>query len=123
MIVDFLSHGESRPEPELHECYLANGNRFLPSKHVATSLNRGQYARLFSRSTKVPMTIILNVSGMTCQNCLRHVRNAILKTPGVQSAEVSLESGRAVVTGGNLEPDRLVQAVQRAGYSAEPASE
>ena len=33
--------------------------------------------------------IELNVSGMTCDRCADHVREALEKLPGVQSVEVS----------------------------------
>ena len=63
----------------------------------------------------------LSVSGMTCGNCARHVREALLNVAGVASAEVSMEQGLARV---EWKPDAapippaLVKAVQAAGYQA-----
>lgn len=67
-------------------------------------------------------TITLNVDGMTCQNCVRHVREALANVPGVQSADVSLEDKRAVVTtDGTVQAQKLVEAVDEEGYTAKEA--
>ena len=39
----------------------------------------------------------LQVEGMTCANCARHVTEAIQGVPGVHSAAVNLETHRATV--------------------------
>jgi mercuric reductase len=41
--------------------------------------------------------IELNVSGMTCDRCADHVREALEKLPGVQSVEVSYPQRTASV--------------------------
>ena len=59
----------------------------------------------------------ISVTGMTCQNCVRHVREALAALPGVQSAQVDLDSHSAT-----LETDRevprteLSAALDEAGY-------
>jgi uncharacterized membrane protein YraQ (UPF0718 family)/copper chaperone CopZ len=55
------------------------------------------------------------IEGMTCQNCVRHVETAIRATEGVTGVEVSLEPGRAVVTG-SAGAERLREAIAAAGY-------
>jgi Cu+-exporting ATPase len=70
----------------------------------------------------------LKIGGMTCQNCARHVREALQEVPGVAYAEVDLDSGRARVkiseTNGieGPRPDlkALMEAVAQAGYTAVP---
>jgi mercuric reductase len=61
----------------------------------------------------------LVISGMTCESCAAHVRQALEKVPGVHSARVSYPKGTARLT---LAPDTpaaaLVSAVAAAGYSA-----
>ena len=58
---------------------------------------------------------------MTCQNCARHVTEAIQGTPGVRSASVSLEKKSASV---RWKPENkndvsaVISAVQQAGYEA-----
>ena len=59
----------------------------------------------------------LTVTGMTCATCVRVVTNALSRVPGVESAEVDLETGRAVVAGA-AHPEALVATVEKAGYDA-----
>ena len=66
----------------------------------------------------------LSVEGMTCNNCARHVTEAIQSVPGVRSASVALEAGRASVrwtAEAAPNPASLVEAIKRAGYVARPA--
>jgi copper chaperone CopZ len=57
------------------------------------------------------------VTGMTCQNCVRHVTQALGNLPGVRSVQVDLDSGAA-----RLEAEReipraeLTAALGEAGY-------
>jgi len=60
----------------------------------------------------------LKVTGMTCMHCVGAVKKALEAVEGVDSAEVSLEAGQAVVTG-DADVTVLVAAVREAGYSAE----
>ena len=63
----------------------------------------------------------LQVSGMSCNNCARHVTEAIQSVPGVRSATVVLAAGRASVRwNSDVAPDvpALVAAVKKAGYDA-----
>ena len=67
------------------------------------------------------ITTELLVSGMTCQNCARHVTEAIQSVPGVHSASVLLEAGRATVRwnpGTAQNVPAIIKAVQKAGYEA-----
>jgi Cu+-exporting ATPase len=62
--------------------------------------------------------IELPVEGMTCNNCVRHVTEALEGVPGVEHAEVSLEQKRATVEvhDGAAGREQLSAAVQEAGY-------
>ena len=65
----------------------------------------------------------LRVDGMTCNNCTRHVTEAIQSVPGVRSAMVNLTAGRASVrwnVGTVANNDSLITAVTAAGYDAKP---
>jgi len=58
---------------------------------------------------------------MSCNNCARHVTEAIQSVPGVRSATVVLAAGRASVRwNSDVAPDvpALVAAVKKAGYDA-----
>ena len=60
----------------------------------------------------------LNITGMTCNHCVRAVTKVLEAVPGVQSAEVSLTPGSAVVTG-SADPAALIATVQEEGYEAQ----
>ncbi|HYA79071.1 MAG TPA: HAD-IC family P-type ATPase, partial [Candidatus Nitrosopolaris sp.] len=63
----------------------------------------------------------LRVNGMNCRNCVRHVTEAIQGVPGVRSASVILETGRADVRwNADAPPDisAVIKAVKQAGYEA-----
>jgi Cu+-exporting ATPase len=65
----------------------------------------------------------LPIAGMTCQNCVRHVGEALRGVPGVRSAEVSLIERRAVVEldEATATREQLVDAVKSAGYEVSAA--
>ena len=67
--------------------------------------------------------IELNVSGMTCDRCADHVREALEKLPGVQSVEVSYPQRTASVAVDPGTPaSALTFAVTRLGYQARLAN-
>src|SRR5689334_10137070 len=61
------------------------------------------------------------ITGMTCSNCARHVREAILGVAGVSGAEVDLEGQSASVrwaADARPLPSAVIHAVAQAGYEA-----
>ncbi|HEU0038107.1 MAG TPA: cation transporter, partial [Verrucomicrobiae bacterium] len=63
----------------------------------------------------------LRVSGMNCNNCVRHVTEAIQSVSGVRSATVTLDAQRASVrwTGdAKVDVPAVITAVKNAGYEA-----
>ena len=58
------------------------------------------------------------ISGMTCNHCVMRVEKAINSVDGVDKVKVSLAKGLAKVKGEHLS-QKLVEAVQEAGYKAE----
>src|SRR5687768_6372265 len=66
------------------------------------------------------------VGGMNCNNCARHVTEAIQGVPGVTRVDVRLEEGRATVRwqpGAVAQVENVVRAVKDAGYEATPVQE
>ncbi len=65
-------------------------------------------------------TVELKVSGMTCSGCAVSVRNALLETPGVASASVDHEAGRATVQYNPVKTSttQLIEAINKTGYKA-----
>ncbi|MCB9687964.1 MAG: heavy-metal-associated domain-containing protein [Alphaproteobacteria bacterium] len=64
---------------------------------------------------------MLDVKGMTCGSCIRHIQSALAPL-GVERAEVDLRQGRVTVQ----HDDRaapvalLIAAIQQAGYPVAP---
>ena len=69
-------------------------------------------------------TLDLSVAGMTCGSCVRHVTQALLGVDGVTEARVDLQgrSARVMYDPTSATPERLVSAVQDAGYQAASTS-
>lgn len=62
----------------------------------------------------------LTIEGMTCDHCVKAVRKAIESVPGVRSASVDLDAGKAEVRvmPGWVDDQGLSSAVEKAGYEA-----
>src|SRR5438045_9681408 len=74
------------------------------------------------------LTTALRIDGMTCGNCARHVTEALQSVPGVQHADVTLQTSQGKVrwdAAADPSPDKLIRAIEEAGFSAkaiEPSS-
>lgn len=62
--------------------------------------------------------IRLKITGMSCEHCVRAATKALEGVPGVDSAEVTLTPGAAVVHG-QADAAALIAAVREEGYEAE----
>jgi copper chaperone len=71
------------------------------------------------------MRTTLIVRGMTCGHCVAAVKNALEETPGVRSARVDLQAGKAIVDYDDAlaDPRELATVVATAGYEAEPGTD
>ncbi len=64
------------------------------------------------------------ISGMTCQNCVRHVTRALSALPGVTGVNVNLENSAATVESSAPIPlDQVRAVVSEAGYEASEGSD
>ena len=62
-------------------------------------------------------TTTVTVTGMTCEHCVRSVRDELTKLDGVDDVDVDLASGQVTMrTSGPVEPDAVRAAVEEAGY-------
>lgn len=63
---------------------------------------------------------LLQVDGMTCQSCVRHVEAALCKLEGVDKVDVKLREGTVLVkhNGESAPFDVLVEALHDAGYDS-----
>ncbi|MBC7954930.1 MAG: copper-translocating P-type ATPase [Cytophagales bacterium] len=67
-------------------------------------------------------SIGLQIEGMTCASCVSRVEKALMKVPGVASAEVNLATERALVkvVSRDVNAATLAAAVEGAGYQVRP---
>lgn len=57
------------------------------------------------------------VDGMTCGNCVAHVKKAVEEISGVVTAQVSLEEKTVKVsTNGQVSPEKIKEAIEEEGY-------
>lgn len=63
------------------------------------------------------MEITIKIEGMQCGHCSSRVKAALEKVAGVTSAEVSHETGTAVIKGESLNAAALKAAVENQGFS------
>jgi copper chaperone len=66
----------------------------------------------------------LEVQGMSCPSCIRHVKDALGELDGVESVEVRLREGRVLVEHDpeNSPVERLTDALRDAGYESRAGS-
>ena len=68
------------------------------------------------------METTLQITGMTCDACVRHVSLALAAVPGADAVSVDLASGSARITG-SAELEALITAITAitdSGYQAQP---
>jgi cation transport ATPase len=96
---------------------------FTPSPPAPVPAPPPARGPLASRSRPTGERVSLAVEGMHCASCVSTIERALSEVPGVTEASVNLGTARAQVRGENLDPRRLVAAVQASGYGARPAEE
>lgn len=83
------------------------------AEHVLLPLRHALAEGLHSMTTRT-----YTVVGMTCDNCVRHVTEAVRAVPGVDTVEVVLDTGLLTVTGdAGIEDAAIDEAIDEAGYS------
>ncbi|WP_443701150.1 heavy-metal-associated domain-containing protein [Pseudomonas sp.] len=66
-------------------------------------------------------TVELQVQGMSCSSCVKHVTEALRPLEGVSDVTVDLQAGRVKVSG-DSDNHALLAALQDAGYPAQLAT-
>ncbi len=65
------------------------------------------------------METIIKVEGMMCQNCVRHVNEALMKIEGVNEVTIDLKKGKVMVDAlDSVKDEVLYEAINKAGYKA-----
>jgi len=83
--------------------------------------NSGAVADAIFKAGYIPgsKTSELSIGGMTCASCVGRVEKALRAVPGVLKADVNLATETARIDAvATLAPASLIQAVEKAGYSA-----
>ena len=60
--------------------------------------------------------LVMGVDGMTCQNCQRHVENALNVMPGTWAAVDLAAQNVTILTKDEADEDAIRQAIHDAGY-------
>ena len=66
-------------------------------------------------------TVELQVQGMNCGSCVKHVTEALRPVEGVSDVAVDLQAGRVKVSG-DSDSHALLAALENAGYPAQLAT-
>ena len=61
-------------------------------------------------------TIILNIEGMSCGHCVMAVKKELSKLAGVTVESIEVGKARVQIDEAAVSSDRLVKAVEEAGY-------
>lgn len=62
---------------------------------------------------------ILNVAGMSCPSCSRHVTAALTSVPGVSNVDVRLKAGTVLIRHEvSASTSTMLEALREAGYDA-----
>jgi copper ion binding protein len=87
---------------------------------VPTMLLCAALSVIACRSEPKVMRVEIAVSGMSCDSCVQGITHEVGRLEGVQSVEVDLENGKAVVlyAEGVVEPAALEQTIEGLGYTA-----
>lgn len=67
------------------------------------------------------MQSIIKVSGMSCQGCVSSITGALQKINGVESVQVQLKEGRAVVDhdDAKVSADNIAAKIEELGFDAQ----
>lgn len=58
----------------------------------------------------------LNIEGMSCMHCVKHVKDALSEVPGIKSVDVNLNGKYALVEAEGASEEAMRSAVADAGY-------
>ncbi|MCH4826598.1 copper chaperone CopZ [Planococcus halocryophilus] len=69
--------------------------------------------------------INLQVSGMSCQHCVKSVEESVMALPGIEKVEVSLENNSVDVAydASAVDVNQIAEAIEDQGYDVATLSE
>ena len=60
----------------------------------------------------------IRVSGMTCQHCVKTVKNALIEIDGIEDVIIDLESGIVKIEG-DIDIKKVEDSIRGVGYAVE----
>ena len=65
-----------------------------------------------------PKTVVIHISGMSCNHCAQRVESSLNKVPGVVEAKVSFNEKEAIVkySPDQVGPEKLKEIIKNTGY-------
>jgi len=95
---------------------MATFPRWSPPVSVAGTVSRDQAGPMAAGATQL---VTLDIHGMTCADCERHVEKELDQVPGVTSAKVDYATESGVVRSSRqVDVAAVIAAIERAGYKA-----
>jgi copper chaperone CopZ len=65
-----------------------------------------------------PTNLSFTVEGMSCDHCRVAITSEVTQVSGVQSVDIDLDAKIVRVSGADLDPAAVVDAIDEAGYDA-----
>ena len=65
-------------------------------------------------------TETIEIGGMSCQHCVRAVREALEETEGVEVLDVGIGTARVRFNPERVDRTRIAEAIEEAGYTPRP---
>ena len=114
-----INHHIPLPEPKLHIPLAAQRLMLLDDEQEWSAFSRPESGSIDCWESNVL------IEGMHCAACALTLEDALMRVPGVRSAEVSAGSHRAKVrwSSQDVMPSSWMQAVEDVGYRALPAND
>ncbi len=94
----------------------------LAVSYYQTHKNQQGCSSCSSCATTPGADLTLLVDGMSCNNCAKAVKQAVLEIPGVSAVEVLIAEKKALVSGHAVNHETVIAAINSLGYSARIAS-
>lgn len=83
----------------------------------------GFFSQLFHKDQAEGTKKYVYISGMVCENCAKHVTEALKSVDGIEKVKVDLMRGQAeIIAGDAVTDDTILKTVVNAGYTATEVS-
>ena len=94
------------------------GSACMSLSSVTVVLNALRLEKFKIERKELNMQVLLKVEGMMCQNCARHVKEAVLTLDCVKNVEVDLKKKKVLVEADSVNPTDIEAVITNAGYPA-----